>query len=259
MEYCIIWGATYVSNLRRKLINLQKRVVRIISNAKYRDSADSLYKSLGILKLVDINKYLIAHFMFRHGNNKVPELFNSYFEYKSDYHNYNTQSAQHFHAPKVKTDLAKTALKYHGAVIWNAVVNHGIYSDTSETIFIKFLKLVVDILPQKCTKFLYMYILSLSSFWLPFFCYLYIMPNIRIPHMMSVFSLNLLLDALMSLSRSVGVLLSTTLTAPVSHWSAILKQSWGSWPILSFSPPLLCNLIVDWIFRVSTRIKCVSS
>ena len=141
-----IWGATYVSNLR-KLINLQKRVVRIISNAKYRDNSDPLYKSLGILKLADINKYLIARFMFRYCNNNVPELFNSYFEYNSDYHNYNTRSAEHFHAPKVKTDLAKTGLKYRGAIIWNALLNHGIYSDTSESIFIKFLRLVVDTLP----------------------------------------------------------------------------------------------------------------
>ena len=147
LTYCNhIWGATYVFNLR-KLINLQKRVVRLISNAKYRDSADPLYKSLGILKLVDINKYLIARFMFRYCNNKVPDLFNSYFEYNSDYHNYNTRSAEHFHAPKVKTGLAKTGLKYSGAIIWNAVLNHGICSDTSESIFIKFLKLVVDTLP----------------------------------------------------------------------------------------------------------------
>ena len=41
-----------------------------------------------------------------------------------------------------------------------------------------------------------MYILSL--FWLSFFCYLYIMPNIHIPQIMSVFSLYLLFDALMT-------------------------------------------------------------
>ena len=139
-------GCNLCFNLR-KLINQQKRVVRIISNAKTRDNADPLYKSLGILKLVDINKYFIARFMFRYCNYKVPEFFNSYFENNSDYHNYHTRSAEHFHAPKVKTDLAKTGLKYRGAIIWNAVLNHGICSDTSESIFIKFIELVVDTLP----------------------------------------------------------------------------------------------------------------
>ena len=86
----------------RKVINLQNRIVRIIFNAEYRDSADPLYNSLGLLKLVDIDKYLIARFVFRYCNNNVPELFNSYFEYHTN----------HFYAPRVKTDLAKTGLEY---------------------------------------------------------------------------------------------------------------------------------------------------
>ena len=144
LTYCNhIWGATYVSNLK-KLMKLQNRIVRVFSNAKYRESADPLYKTLGIMKFVDINKYLIAHFMFRYCNKK---LFNSYFEYNSHYHNYNTRSAQHFHTPQIQTDLAETAIKYRGAIIRNAILNYGIYPDTSESIFVKFLKQIVDILP----------------------------------------------------------------------------------------------------------------
>ena len=45
LTYCNnIWGATYVSNLK-KLITLQNRIVRVISNAKYRESVDPLYKT----------------------------------------------------------------------------------------------------------------------------------------------------------------------------------------------------------------------
>ena len=93
-----------------KRIKLQNRIVRVISNVKYRESVHPLYKTLGIMKFVDINKYLIARFMFRYCNNKLPVLFNSYFEYNCDYHNYNTRSAEHFHTPQIKTDLAKRAL-----------------------------------------------------------------------------------------------------------------------------------------------------
>ena len=147
LTYCNhIWGATYVSNLM-KLIKLQNRIVTVISNAKYRESAHPLYKTLGIMKFVDINKYLIARFMFRYCNNKLPVLFNSYFEYICDYHNYNTRSAEHFHTPQMKTDLAKTDIKYRGAIIWNGILNHGTHADTSELIFVKFLKQIVDILP----------------------------------------------------------------------------------------------------------------
>ena len=147
LTYCNhIWGATYVSNLM-KLIKLQNRIVRVISNAKYRESAHPLYKILGIMKFVDINKYLIARFMFRYCNNELPVLFNSYFEYNCDYHNCNTRSAEHFHTSQIKTDLAKTGIKYRGAIIWNAILNHAIHADTSESIFVKFLTQIVDILP----------------------------------------------------------------------------------------------------------------
>ena len=68
LTYCNhIWGATYVSNLM-KFIKLQNRIVRVISNAKYRESAHPLYKTFEIMKFVDINKYLIARFMFRYCN-----------------------------------------------------------------------------------------------------------------------------------------------------------------------------------------------
>ena len=68
LTYCNhILGATYGSHLKKR-ITLQNRMVRVISNAKYRESADPLYKTFGIIKLVDINKYLIARFMFRYCN-----------------------------------------------------------------------------------------------------------------------------------------------------------------------------------------------
>ena len=85
--------------------------------------------------------------MVRYCNNKLPVLFNSYFEYNCDYHNYNTRSAEHFHTPQIKSDLAKTGIKYRGAIIWNAILNHGIHADTFESIFVKSLKQIVDILP----------------------------------------------------------------------------------------------------------------
>ena len=139
----------------KKLIKSQNRSARVISNVKYRDNADPLYKALGILKLVDINKYLTGRFMFRYCNGSLPELLNSFFVYNSDYHNYNTRTAQHFHIPPVKTDLAKTGIKYRGAIIWNCILSHGIYSDTSESVFVKFLKLIVDTLPWKHLKTCY--------------------------------------------------------------------------------------------------------
>ena len=137
LTYCNqLWGATYVSNLR-KLEKLQNKIVRIICNAKTREHIQPLYKSLGLLKLIDINKYLVGRFMFRVCNHLVPSLLRSFFKYNYELHGYDTRTAKHFHASPVRSDLGKTGIRYRGAVIWNSI-------ETSEAIFVKFLKKVLD-------------------------------------------------------------------------------------------------------------------
>ena len=100
-----------------------------------------LYRKLCIFKLTDINKYLIGRFMFRFCNGHVPEIFNSFiFAYKYEFHNYNARSAQYFHIPPVKTNLGKTGIRYGGTLTCNEMLNKGIYPDTSECLFVKFLQ-----------------------------------------------------------------------------------------------------------------------
>ena len=53
-QYCILeWGSTYLTQLRR-LILLQKRIVRIISKKAFDAHTNPLFKNLMILKLEDI-------------------------------------------------------------------------------------------------------------------------------------------------------------------------------------------------------------
>ena len=55
LMYCThIWGSTYKTTLRR-LVILQNKVMRIISDVKPRNSAGPLYKALNIMKCEDIN------------------------------------------------------------------------------------------------------------------------------------------------------------------------------------------------------------
>ena len=55
LMYCThIWGSTYKTTLRR-LVILQNKVVRIISDVKPRNSAGPLYKAFNIMKCEDIN------------------------------------------------------------------------------------------------------------------------------------------------------------------------------------------------------------
>ena len=55
-------------------------MVRIITSSKPRDNAQPLYEELGIIKFLDINKYLIGRFMFRYCKGQLPRLFDTDFE-----------------------------------------------------------------------------------------------------------------------------------------------------------------------------------
>ena len=53
--YCnIVWASTYKTSLRR-LVILQKRIIRIINNSHFNAHADPIFKDLGILKFNDIH------------------------------------------------------------------------------------------------------------------------------------------------------------------------------------------------------------
>ena len=72
------WG-TACKYLTGKILLLQKRAVRIISNARFNDHTEPLFKQLQILKLSDLFKHQIASFMYEYDHNDLPEAFNSLF------------------------------------------------------------------------------------------------------------------------------------------------------------------------------------
>ena len=104
LTYCNhIWGATYKTRLKR-LVILQNKAVRILSHARNRTSSDPLYKKLDIMKVENINTYLIGRFTFCVSIDKVPQSFRTLFRKSNQYHSYSTRSAHHLHIPSVKLD-----------------------------------------------------------------------------------------------------------------------------------------------------------
>ena len=134
-----VWGATYASNLGN-LVLLQKRCIRIICNVNPREHTENLLKELGFLKFEDINKYMIGRFMHRRYNRKLPEMFNEYFEYVRDVHNYATRQSINLYVPYIRTNLGQSCISYRGPKIWNSIINDKINGDSSEAVFGKMLK-----------------------------------------------------------------------------------------------------------------------
>ena len=77
--YCVsVWASTYPSNLRR-LITLQKHVIRIISRTAFDAHTDPLFKNLKILNLESIYKLQIGKFMYQYRSGLLPYSFNNMF------------------------------------------------------------------------------------------------------------------------------------------------------------------------------------
>ena len=93
LSYCNhIWGNIYQRNLRQLCVS-QNTIMRVIAGVKLRESAMPLYESICIMKLNDINKYLIARFMYKYCVGMVPQLFPSYFVRNYDVSSYDLRSS----------------------------------------------------------------------------------------------------------------------------------------------------------------------
>ena len=73
--------------------------------------------------------------MFRIYQGSIPTIFHNFFTRNQDVHNYATRSANHLHIPKIKSDLSKFGISYHGTKIWNAILSLDLNLDVSELSF----------------------------------------------------------------------------------------------------------------------------
>ena len=137
--YCNhVWGLACKTHMNT-LFLLQKRIIRIIAGVNRRSHTDPIFKELKLLKCNDINTYLIGRLMHRIYNGDIT-LLQSYFKKNKEVHQYGTRQINHYHVPPVKTELGKSALRFHGVVIWNKILNLGMDPVMTEYEFSKSLK-----------------------------------------------------------------------------------------------------------------------
>ena len=141
--YCNhVWGNACKTHLKR-LVILQKRIVRIITSSPYLEHTDPLFYKLGLLKLSEINKYAFAKFMYRWYHRKLPRVFDNCFMSVRDIHPYNTRSSAKgllYCTCKIRTCVGPTRFKYLCPHIWNDIIKAKINPSTSELVFSKSIK-----------------------------------------------------------------------------------------------------------------------
>ena len=114
--------------------------MRIITRSKYLEHTNPIFEKLDLLKMSEINKYIIGKFMYRWYHNQLPSIFHNMFVSVTDIHNYNTRQKDHLYTTKIKTCLGQTRITYLGPKIWNDILKAKINPNISEYVFSKSLK-----------------------------------------------------------------------------------------------------------------------
>ena len=119
--YCnCTWSSTYVSNLKR-ILYLQKRAVRAITNSDYRAHSAPLFTKLGILDIFQGNTFQVAKFMFYYHIQLLPSMFLNLFVTSGQVHNYGTRTVNSYRSHSCHTNLKQFTILYQGPKIWNSL------------------------------------------------------------------------------------------------------------------------------------------
>jgi hypothetical protein len=110
MTYGIIFWGNSTHSIH--VFRLQKRVIRIITNSRPRDSCRLLFKQLGILPLT--MQYIFPLLLFVANNRAL-------FQMNSEIHNINTRYCFNFHCPHVHLTTYKTGVYYTGIKVFNCL------------------------------------------------------------------------------------------------------------------------------------------
>ena len=121
LSYCnIIWANNKSSRLKPILL-LQKKIIRIITNSSYQSHSRPLFSLAKQLTISDLNKLLIATFMYRHYKNCLPSVFQGYFCMNSTLHGYFTRGSNKLHISYARTDVMRSQLRIAGPKLWNTI------------------------------------------------------------------------------------------------------------------------------------------
>ena len=114
----LVWENTYPTRLQ-KLLNVQKKIVRLINFKSYMDHSEPSFKYLKILNIYQINDYLCSLFMFRFNYcQDLPGLFNDYFKQNNALHKHNTRNSIKLHMSYKRTNYRTYTIFHKGVLIW---------------------------------------------------------------------------------------------------------------------------------------------
>ena len=143
LYYCnIVWGSTYKTTLRR-LVILQKRVVRIISKSTFDAPSDPIFKE-HILKFDNIHSLKLGKFIYSYKKSLLHCKFKNAFPLNNQTHSYNTRIAHAFNLPFCRTNARQFSVPYQRSEYFNSL-DKDIYNSVSLSPFKSTLKQYISL------------------------------------------------------------------------------------------------------------------
>ncbi len=121
LNYCnIIWASNYPTRLK-PLVTLQKRAIRIISNAPYLAHSAPIFKRNHMLNLLDINKHQIGTFVYASLQNLLPPTIADHLAFNFSTHRHFTRNTSNLRVPQHRSVRRSYAIPVAGPKCWNLI------------------------------------------------------------------------------------------------------------------------------------------
>ena len=119
LTYCVeVWGNTYKTTLQ-PICTIQKRALRTINKAGYRDHTNPLFIKSHMLKFLDLVKFRTAQIMYKARNNLLPKNIQGMFSEREG--GYNLRGDLNLKKPKVRTNMKSMCVSSCGVTLWNSL------------------------------------------------------------------------------------------------------------------------------------------
>ena len=118
-SYCnIIWG-THCSKHLDQLYHKQKKVIRIIANAKWNAHTAPLFRDFQLLSIFNFNKLQTCCFMYKISNCLLPTVFQNLFTLNSNVHDHKPRHYSKLHVISHRTNSRAYSIQIYGVRLWN--------------------------------------------------------------------------------------------------------------------------------------------
>ena len=123
----LAWGNS-TSFLLERILNIQKRAIRIVNQKPFLAHTNELFLSNKVFKISDLFLFNVGIFMYKLSTNDLPGVFSTLFMRNEDFHSYPTRQSHSYHLPRTRTVFAQKTIKYNGPKFWNELPSEVITS-----------------------------------------------------------------------------------------------------------------------------------